>query len=75
MVDVRGDVLRPPHGTTPAAVKANKIQKWDPLRAMKVYVCAVSSGYRQGISLSRKSVSRLTIASMCTGCPDKNLRK
>ena len=24
MVDVRGDVLRPPHGTTPAAVKANK---------------------------------------------------
>ena len=26
MVDVRGDVLRPPHGTTPAAVKANKIQ-------------------------------------------------
>ena len=28
MVDVRGDVLRPPHGTTPAAVKANKIQKY-----------------------------------------------
>ena len=27
MVDVRGDVLRPPHGTIPAAVKANKIQK------------------------------------------------
>ena len=27
MVDVRGDVIRPPHGTTPAAVKANKIQK------------------------------------------------
>ena len=26
MVDVRGDVLRLPHGTTPAAVKANKIQ-------------------------------------------------
>ena len=24
MVDVRGDVLRPPHGTTPAAVKWNK---------------------------------------------------
>ena len=23
MVDVRGDVLRPPHGTTPAAVKAD----------------------------------------------------
>ena len=31
-VDVRGDVLRPPHGTTPAAVKSNKNQKWDPLR-------------------------------------------
>ena len=35
MVDVRGDVLRPPHGTTPAAVKSNKNQKWDSLRAMK----------------------------------------
>ena len=23
MVDVRGDVLRPPQGTTPAAVKSN----------------------------------------------------
>ena len=23
MVDVRGDVLRPPHGTTPAAVESN----------------------------------------------------
>ena len=27
MVDVRGDVLPPPHGTTPAAVKSNKNQK------------------------------------------------
>ena len=27
MVDVRGDVLRPPQGTTPAAVKANKNHK------------------------------------------------
>ena len=27
MVDVRGDVLRPPHGTTPAAVKTNKRSK------------------------------------------------
>ena len=26
MVDVRGDVLRPPHCITPAAVKANKIK-------------------------------------------------
>ena len=38
MVDVRGDVLRPPHGTTPAAVKSNKNQKWDPLRAMKAFI-------------------------------------
>ena len=26
MVDVRGDILWPPHCTTPAAVKANKNQ-------------------------------------------------
>ena len=26
MVDVRGDVLRPPHGTTPAAVKSIILQ-------------------------------------------------
>ena len=38
MVDVRGDVLRPPHGTIPAAVKSNKNQKWDPLRAMKTFI-------------------------------------
>ena len=38
MVDVRGDVLRPPHCTTPAAVKTNKNQKLDPLRAMKTFV-------------------------------------
>ena len=38
MVDVRGDVLRPPHGTTPAAVKSNKNQKRGPLRAMKTFI-------------------------------------
>ena len=38
MVDVRGDVLRPPHGTTPAAVKSNKNQKWDHLRAMETFI-------------------------------------
>ena len=27
MVDVHGDILRPPHCTTPAAVKANKNKK------------------------------------------------
>ena len=37
MVDVRGDVLRPPHCTTPAAVKANKNKKRVPLRAMKTF--------------------------------------
>ena len=37
MVDVRGNVLRPPHGTPPAAVKSNKNQKCDPLRAMKTF--------------------------------------
>ena len=33
MVAVRGDVLQPPHGTTPAAVKSNKNQKWDPFQS------------------------------------------
>ena len=35
MDDVRGDFLGPPHGTTPAAVIANKIQRFDPLEAEK----------------------------------------
>ena len=38
MVDVRGEVLRTPHCTAPAAVKANKNQKWFPLRAMKTFI-------------------------------------
>ena len=38
MVDVRRDVLRPPHCTTPAAMKSNKNQKWDLLRAMKTFI-------------------------------------
>ena len=38
MVDVRGDFLRSPHGTTPVAVKSNKNEKWDPLRAMKTFI-------------------------------------
>ena len=38
MVDVRGDVLRPPHGTTPVAVKTNKNQKRVPLRALKTSI-------------------------------------
>ena len=35
MNDVRGDVLGSPHGTTPAAVIANKIERFDPLEAVK----------------------------------------
>ena len=38
MVDVRGDVLRSPHSTTPAAVTSNKNLKWDPLRKMKTII-------------------------------------
>ena len=30
MVDVQGDILPPPHSTTPATVKTNKNQKCDP---------------------------------------------
>ena len=45
MVDVRGDVLRPPHGTIPAAVKSNKNQKWDPLRAMKTFIQKEGGSY------------------------------
>ena len=52
MVDVRGDVLRPPHGTAPAAVKSNirsemwsfknneNIQKKD-LRDIQVRMCKI----------------------------------
>ena len=35
MDDVRGDFLGPPHGTTPAAVIANKIYLLDPSEAVK----------------------------------------
>ena len=33
-----GETFYGRHGTTPAAVKANKIQKWVPLRAMKTFI-------------------------------------
>ena len=37
MDDVRGDFLGPPHGTTPAAVIANKNKtEIDPLRAVSI---------------------------------------
>ena len=35
MDDVRGDFLGPPHGTTPAAVITNKIERFDPLEVIK----------------------------------------
>ena len=35
MGDVRENFLRPPHGTMPAAVIANKILKFNPLEAVK----------------------------------------
>ena len=38
MVDVWGDILRPPHYTTPAAVKADKNKKWVPLKEMKTFI-------------------------------------
>ena len=47
MVDVRGDVLRPSHGTTPVAVKSNKNQKTgftgtQPRQSwLKTYSCSV----------------------------------
>ena len=37
MVDVRGDVLRPPHGTTPAAVMSNKKFQAPSLRVFEIY--------------------------------------
>ena len=46
MDDVRGDILGPPHGTTPAAVIANKNQNSDPLRAANTLM-------RKGMAIPR----------------------
>ena len=58
MVDVRGDVLRPPNCTAPAAVKANKNQKWDPLKAMneipKPLACAVHKIWHASKSVTNR---------------------
>ena len=48
MVDVRGDVLRPPHDTTPAAVKLNKNQK-------QVHVYVVLGFWAWGVQGCRKN--------------------
>ena len=37
MGDLRGDFLGAPHGTTPAAVIANKIFRFDPLETVKTF--------------------------------------
>ena len=47
MVDVRGDVLRPPHGTTPAAVKAVQIVKRVAENFLKVSLSFQSSRSNQ----------------------------
>ena len=58
MDDVRGDFLGPPHGTTPAAVIANKIEKFDPLEAVKAFkgrkyglYCAISGNEPSSVAL------------------------
>ena len=58
MDDVRGDFLGPPHGTTPAAVIANKTQRFDPLEAVKTLrgrydglYCAISGNEPSSVAL------------------------
>ena len=64
MVDVRGDVLRPPHGTTPAAVKSNKNQKWDPLRyILELVACDIHHADKCWIIVGQK-VTFLTVYTM-----------
>ena len=77
MVDVRGDVLRPPHGTTPAAVKSNKNQKWDPLRAMKTYFkylgAIISNEGSQPEILSRIAQTTASLSRLKIIWRDKNI--
>ena len=51
MVDVRGDVLRPPHGTTPAAVKSNIKSE---MRSFKSNESCLTYGYLYDENLSRQ---------------------
>ena len=44
MVDVRGDVLWPPHCTTPAAVKSNKKSEMRPFKKEGESYKSLSSG-------------------------------
>ena len=57
MEDVRGDVLVPAHGTTPAALISNKIEKIVPLKAMKTLkecgsYCAISYTESSSVTLN-----------------------
>ena len=46
MGEVRGDFLvGPSHGTTPAAVKANKILNLDPLEAVEMFIVYLLHAY------------------------------
>ena len=57
---MRGDFLRPPHGTTPAAVATNKNKKsLDPLKAKNMFIRKAEDGpylgfnYKSAIVLTR----------------------
>ena len=43
MVDVRGDVLRPPHCTTPAAVKTNKNHSINVIKSNNSLMCPLNN--------------------------------
>ena len=61
MVDVRGDVLRPPHGTTPAAVKSNIKSEMINLtkrRNIKNGLCTLSSPI-ESKSTSERQIARV----------------
>ena len=59
MDDVRGDFLGPPHGTTPAAVIANKIKT----EIQKL----IKSGYI-GFSMKKKTVEILKFSGSIVAC-------
>ena len=58
MVDVRGDVLRSPHFTTPAAVKANKNTKVRSFKSSEENRKKVDGPY---FEVSAKKVSSVTL--------------
>ena len=79
MVDVRRDILRPPHCTTPATVKANTHKKLVNLRAMKTFMRKEMSHTtstmgvldimgKQEISLKKDKKRRLNGSVFCNMC-------